>query len=96
MSISDRISLYNRTRKLRLFLDLVKPGPETRVLDVGYTDEEYRPMDNLLEKCYPYPEKITALGVEDYTIHHNRLFGLTLDVVITFGEIGTRTPEKQD
>ncbi|MCX6743600.1 MAG: methyltransferase domain-containing protein, partial [Candidatus Parcubacteria bacterium] len=34
------------------------------ILDVGYTEKEYRDSDNLIEKSYPYQEKITALGID--------------------------------
>jgi len=35
------------------------------VLDVGISPEEDLPDTNYLEKHYPYPNKLTALGVED-------------------------------
>jgi SAM-dependent methyltransferase len=34
------------------------------VLDVGYSNEEYAPTDNFIEKHLPHPEHLTALGVE--------------------------------
>ncbi|MCX6744123.1 MAG: class I SAM-dependent methyltransferase [Candidatus Parcubacteria bacterium] len=62
-----KISSFNRERKYKLFLELMKPESQTSILDVGYTEEEYRPSDNLLEKSYAYPEKITALGIDQPT-----------------------------
>lgn len=59
-----KLSSFNRERKYQLFLSLMKPQLETSILDVGYTEEEYRETDNLLEKSYAYPEKITALGID--------------------------------
>ncbi|HUW26071.1 MAG TPA: class I SAM-dependent methyltransferase [Gallionella sp.] len=38
---------------------------ETQILDVGFSDNEYSVTDNYLEKHYSYPEKLTALGVEN-------------------------------
>lgn len=34
-----------------------------RVLDVGFSEEEYNNLDNFIEKHYPYPEMLTALGI---------------------------------
>jgi SAM-dependent methyltransferase len=55
---------FNRLRKYQLFLERMKPLAEASILDIGFTDEEYRDSDNLLEKKYPNPDKITALGIE--------------------------------
>jgi hypothetical protein len=56
--------LRSRERKLRLFLDLYRPGPETTVLDVGVTDAPFGSgsTDNFFEALYPWPERITAVG----------------------------------
>jgi hypothetical protein len=65
LSIGERIGTFNRYRKWQLFLERVNPQPEDRILDIGYTDLEYRSTDNLLEKHYPRREMITALGVDE-------------------------------
>ena len=59
-----RVSLWSRERKLGLFLELFRPGPETTVLDVGVTDAPFGAgsTDNYFEAYYPYPEQITAVG----------------------------------
>jgi hypothetical protein len=61
---ASRLSLRSRERKLRLFLDLYRPGPETTVVDVGVTDAPSGdgPTDNFFEALYPWPERITAVG----------------------------------
>ena len=64
MSLAHSISSRNRERKWRLFERLVRPTQQTRVLDVGFSDEEYSPADNFLEKRYRFPERITALSVD--------------------------------
>lgn len=64
MSLAYKISSWNRKRKWRLFWDFIQPTKEMLVLDVGFNDEEYSATDNYLEKNYPYPEKITALGLK--------------------------------
>ena len=63
-SLAQRVSAYNRGRKWRHFVQGFQPGPETTVLDVGFSDREYSPSDNYLEKHYPWPKQITALGVD--------------------------------
>jgi SAM-dependent methyltransferase len=61
-----RVSLRSRERKLRLFVDLFHPGPDTTVVDVGVTDApfggEAGSSDNFFEALYPWPAQITAVG----------------------------------
>lgn len=64
MTIAHKISGYNRRRKWKLFNKLFKITTQLTILDIGYSDQEYSPNDNFLEKNYPYPEKITALGID--------------------------------
>src|SRR5437763_11179781 len=61
---ASRVSLRSRERKLRLFRDLVAPGPETTIVDVGVTDAPFGngSTDNFFEALYPWPERITAVG----------------------------------
>jgi len=73
VSIADKISAYNRKRKWRIFHEVIKPTPQLRVLDVGYSNHELAETDNFIEKYYPYPEMLTALGVEspvDFKINY--------------------------
>jgi len=62
--VASRVSLRSRERKLRLFLDLYRPGPGTSVVDVGVTDAPFGngSSDNYFEAHYPWPERITAVG----------------------------------
>jgi len=64
MTIAYNISAWNRRRKWQLFLDHIKTGANTTVLDVGFNNEEYSETDNYLEKKYPHKKNITALGIE--------------------------------
>jgi SAM-dependent methyltransferase len=64
MTVSSRISAYNRRRKWNIFLELVNPLDDMRVLDVGFTEDEYSETDNYIEKHYEYPHNITALGID--------------------------------
>lgn len=63
MSLAHKISAWNRKRKYALFLELLAPTHDTKVLDVGYANVEHSPSDNYLEKHYPHPENLTALGI---------------------------------
>ncbi len=67
MSFAYRISAWNRRRKWKLFLEKMKPTATMSVLDVGFNAEEYSETDNFLEKNYPYPARITALGIDRAT-----------------------------
>jgi len=63
--VASRVSLHSRQRKLRLFHELLRPGPETTVLDVGATDAAFGDgsTDNFFEALYPWPQRITAVGI---------------------------------
>jgi SAM-dependent methyltransferase len=62
--VASQVSLRSRERKLQLFLDLLAPGPESTVVDVGVTDAPFGSgsTDNFFEAMYPWPERITGVG----------------------------------
>ena len=66
--LAARASLWNRRRKLALFLETIRPGPETRVVDVGVGDTPFgtepgvAATHNFFEAFYPWPERITAVS----------------------------------
>ena len=66
--LAARASLWNRRRKLALFLDALRPGPETMVVDVGVGDTGFSTepgvalSHNFFEAMYPWPERITAVS----------------------------------
>jgi hypothetical protein len=62
--IASRISMRSRERKLQLFLELIEPGPETTVVDVGVTNAPFGggSTDNFFEALYPWPERVTGVG----------------------------------
>jgi SAM-dependent methyltransferase len=77
MRVVDEISLRSRERKLRLFLEELQPTPETSVLDVGADELAFGEGDgcgtlNFFEERYPWPERITALGLHDGTAFRAR------------------------
>ena len=70
MRLADSISLRSRKRKLRLLLDELRPTAATSVLDVGADELGFGDGDgcatmNFFEESYPWPERITALGLHD-------------------------------
>jgi SAM-dependent methyltransferase len=65
----DAISLRSRRRKLQLLLDELQPTAETSVLDVGADELGFGEGEgcgtlNFFEEHYPWPERITALGLQ--------------------------------
>lgn len=66
--LAARASLWNRKRKLALFLDELRPGPETTIVDVGVGDTGFDTepgvalSHNFFEAMYPWPEQITAVS----------------------------------
>lgn len=68
--LAARASLRNRRRKLALFLEAMRPGPETRVVDVGVGDTPFgtepgvAATHNFFEALYPWPERITAVSTQ--------------------------------
>ena len=64
MPFANKISAYNRKRKWKLFINEFSPNENMKVLDVGFSDSDYSPVANFIEKYYPYPEKLTALGID--------------------------------
>ena len=80
MRLADAISLRSRRRKLALFLEVMGPTPATTVLDVGVDEvslgdaggQSGCTTHNLLEERYPWPERLTALGLHDGTRFRER------------------------
>jgi len=66
--LAARASLWNRRHKLALFLETMRPGPETRIVDVGVGDTGFgtepgvASSHNFFEALYPWPERITAVS----------------------------------
>jgi SAM-dependent methyltransferase len=79
--LADSVSLRSRRRKLRLFLDELHPTADTTVLDVGVDELAFGEGDgcatlNFFEELYPWPERITALGLHDGVGFHARYPGM--------------------
>ncbi|MBI2410342.1 MAG: class I SAM-dependent methyltransferase [Candidatus Kerfeldbacteria bacterium] len=64
MKLTARFSTYFRDKKWQLFEQHFSLHPQTTILDIGYQNKEYQAADNYLEKHYPFPAQITALGID--------------------------------
>jgi SAM-dependent methyltransferase len=66
--LAAKVSLWNRERKMRLFLEAMQPDAATRVVDVGVGDTGFDTeagvarTHNFFEAMYPWPERITAVS----------------------------------
>ncbi len=73
MRLADAISIRSRRHKLALFHELMRPDASTSVLDVGVDEvslgepggQSACTTHNFLEERYPWPERLTALGLHD-------------------------------
>jgi SAM-dependent methyltransferase len=65
LPLASRVSLHVRRKMFRLFMEVMRPRPETTVLDVGVTSDEMHKESNYFEQMYPYPHNITCVGTED-------------------------------
>jgi SAM-dependent methyltransferase len=73
MNLADAVSLRSRRRKLRLFMDEMRPTPETTVVDVGADEVGFGAeggqtgcsTHNFFEELYPWRARVTATGLHD-------------------------------
>lgn len=65
------ISAASRRRKFRTFMDIVRPTESMRVLDIGVANSGFGsggwPTENFFELFYPWPHRITAVGLHDFS-----------------------------
>jgi SAM-dependent methyltransferase len=77
LPLASRVSLHVRRKMFGLFMDVMRPGPDTTVLDVGVTSDQVHEESNYFEQMYPYPQKVTCVGTEDGSHLSRRHPGLT-------------------
>lgn len=63
MDVATCISIASRRRKFASFMAWANPTPATKVLDSGVADAPFRQGLNFFEAWYPWPERITAVGL---------------------------------
>lgn len=61
----NEMQAASRAKKLARFLAEMKPTPEARFLEVGVGNTEPLPVTNFFVRHYPFPDRITALGLGD-------------------------------
>ncbi len=62
----------SRLQKLGQITEVLGASPKDKLLEVGVANREYSEVDNFLIKHYPYPAKITALGLGDISNFRKR------------------------
>ena len=62
--LTRRLTERSRRARFDLFMRVMKPGPQDRVLDVGTGEGESRAV-NFFEAWYPWPRHVTAVALED-------------------------------
>ena len=65
-SLGERLTIAARDRIYDDFIRCCRPGPHDTILDVGVSDV-VNDAANLLERKYPHPGRITALGLGEGT-----------------------------
>jgi len=61
-SLGERVAIVARNRIYNDFIRICRPGPGDSILDIGISDV-VGDAANVLERKYPYPDKITAAGL---------------------------------
>ncbi len=72
------MSLRMRRRMFKEFMAFFKPGPATRIVDVGLTPDTSLPESNFFEKWYPYPWNVVGTGIEDLSCLKRQFPSVTL------------------
>jgi hypothetical protein len=62
--LTSRFTARSRGQRFERFMELMAPSATDLVLDVGVTDTAWR-SSNPLEAAYPWPDRITAVGLEE-------------------------------
>jgi 2-polyprenyl-3-methyl-5-hydroxy-6-metoxy-1,4-benzoquinol methylase len=74
-NLLSKLSLKVRERMFATLMEITGADSRTKVLDVGVTNDE-RIESNFLERLYPYPENITAVGLEDASFLESKYPGV--------------------
>jgi len=69
------VTSHVRKQIFQAFMHAAKPQADAKVLDIGVTSND-RSDCNLFEALYPYPHKITAVGLEDASFLESEYPGL--------------------
>ena len=75
--LASRVSYHTRRKIFLRFLEIMKPGCDSLILDVGVTPDRKLPESNFFEALYPYKNRIVATSIEDAAFLENEYPGLT-------------------
>jgi SAM-dependent methyltransferase len=73
--VVSRVSWQMRQKMFQTLMDLAQPTESMTVLDVGATSDR-REDCNFFERLYPFPHRITAVGMEDASFLEQEFPGL--------------------
>jgi hypothetical protein len=82
VEIAAGMSRRIRRQKWRLYEQTFPPRRDERILDVGVSEYADAPNENYFLQRYPYPEQITAVGVDDLSglnVHYPEVTFLQAD-----------------
>lgn len=73
--VVSKVSWQMRQKMFQALMDLAQPTESMTVLDVGVTSDR-REDCNFFERLYPFPHRITAVGMEDASFLEQEFPGL--------------------
>jgi len=82
--ITDKYAINNRKERFNLFMDVIKPGSDDTVLDVGVCPFSGRAI-NFFELLYPYRKNVTAL-TNDNLVNYKEFRNNFPEVTLIFGD----------
>lgn len=65
VAFASRISMHIRRKMFTMFMTVIKPNENHKVLDIGVTSDTKYQESNYFEKLYPFKDKIVCVGTED-------------------------------
>jgi len=89
-AVKERVALSARRKIYERVIGLARPGPDTKVLDVGVTPDLEIPYNNFFERWYPHTRQITTSSIEDCSNLERAFPGITFqqtdDVRLPFAD----------
>lgn len=82
--ISEKLVVRSRKMKFELFMKIISPKPEEKILDVGVNYRNDR-CSNYLERWYPFKNKIVALAADEKNLFSDFKKNFP-DVKLIFGD----------
>jgi ubiquinone/menaquinone biosynthesis C-methylase UbiE len=74
--VASIASLRARRKMFQRFMQLIKPAPTDRIVDVGVTPDATLPESNFFEEMYPHTSMVTATSIEDASFLERKHPGL--------------------